>query len=120
VVDAMNFRVQVLDRSGTFKYAIGTLGDRTGTMFRPKGIGVDSEGDLYVVDGLWGVVQVFNEQAQLLYYFGTKGAGAGQFQLPAGLFIDRNDRIYVVDSFNQRVQVFHYFGIMKQAKGGAR
>lgn len=119
VVDAMNFRVQVFDRSGTFRYAIGKLGDTTGSTFRPKGIGVDSEGDLYVVDGLWGIVQVFNRQGQLLYYFGQHGSAAGQFQLPAGLYIDRNDRIYVVDSLNQRVQVFRYFGLPKpRAAGG--
>jgi DNA-binding beta-propeller fold protein YncE len=111
VVDAMNFRVQVLDRSGTFRYAIGKIGDVSGLMFRPKGIGLDSEGDLYVVDGLWSVVQVFNHQGDLLYYFGGQGTEAGEFQLPAGLFIDRNDRIFVVDSFNGRIQVFHYFGL---------
>jgi DNA-binding beta-propeller fold protein YncE len=115
VVDAMNFRVQVLDRSGTFKYSIGKLGDETGWMFRPKGIGFDSEGHLYVVDGAWGVVQVFNNQGQLLYYFGQKGSGPWQFQLPAGLQIDSNDRIYVVDSFNRRVQVFHYTALGKGA-----
>ncbi len=60
VVDAMNFRVQVFDRSGTFRYAIGKMGDGAGWIFRPKGIGFDSEGHLYVVDGEWGVVQVFN------------------------------------------------------------
>ena len=114
----MNFRVQVLDRSGPFRYAIGKLGDSTGAMFRPKGIAVDSEGDLYVVDGLWGVVQVFNRQGDLLYYFGKKGAHAGEFQLPAGLFIDHDDRIFVVDSFNRRIQVFHYFGLKKPAKEG--
>lgn len=118
VVDAMNFRVQVLDRSGTFRYAVGKLGDTTGSMFRPKGIGIDSEGDLYVVDGLWGTVQVFNRQGQLLYYFGKRGSAAGQFQLPAGLFIDRDDRIYVVDSVNRRIQVFHYFGLPKQHAAG--
>jgi hypothetical protein len=73
VVDAMNFRVQVLDRSGQFQYAVGKFGDESGAMFRPKGIGFDSEGDLYVVDGLWGVVQVFNRQGELLYYFGERG-----------------------------------------------
>src|ERR1019366_8907101 len=88
----MNFRVQVLDRSGAFKYAVGRIGDAPGTMFRPKGIGLDSEGDLYVVDGLWGVVQVFNRDGNLLYYFGNRVTGAGEFQLPAGLFIDHNDR----------------------------
>ncbi len=118
VVDAMNFRVQVLSRAGEFRYSIGHLGDGAGAMFRPKGIGVDSEGDLYVVDALWGVVQAFNRQGQLLYYFGQRGAGAGQFQLPSGLFIDRNDRIFVVDSLNHRVQIFHYFGVPKQSGGG--
>ena len=117
VVDAMNFRVQVLDRSGTFHYAIGKLGDGTGSMFRPKGIGFDSEGHLYVVDGLWGVVQVFDRQGRLLYYFGRRGTGFGDFQLPTGLQIDKDDRVYVVDSFNRRVEVFHYTA-GKESGGG--
>ncbi len=54
VVDAMNFRVQVFDRSGAFQYAVGKIGDSAGAVFRPKGLGVDSEGDLYLVDGLVG------------------------------------------------------------------
>jgi DNA-binding beta-propeller fold protein YncE len=120
VVDAMNFRVQVLNRSGEFQYAIGKIGDGVGMVFRPKGIGFDSEGHLYVVDGLWGAVQVFDEKGQLLYYFGQKGTGLGNFQLPTGLQIDGNDRIYVVDSFNRRVQVFHYYGLTKQADGTKR
>ena len=116
VVDAMNFRVQVLDRSGNFRYAIGKIGDSVGGMFRPKGIGFDSEGHLYVVDGLWSLVQVFNQEGQLLYYFGQKGNRPGAFLLPTGLRIDDNDRIYIVDSFNRRVQVFHYFGLPSQAE----
>jgi DNA-binding beta-propeller fold protein YncE len=117
VVDAMNFRVQVLDRSGAFRYSIGKIGDTSGSVFRPKGIGVDSEGDLYIVDGLWGVVQVFNRQGDLLYYFGRRGTHAGEFQLPTGLFINHEDRIFVVDSFNHRIQVFHYFGLKKAKEG---
>jgi len=116
----MNFRVQVLDKSGNFEFSIGKIGDSTGTMFRPKGIGVDSEGDFYVVDGLWGVVQVFNRQAQLLYYFGRRGTGFGNFQMPTGLFVDRKDFVYVVDSFNRRVQVFHYFGLPGKSAGGVQ
>jgi DNA-binding beta-propeller fold protein YncE len=117
VVDAMNFRIQVLNREGEFQYAIGRIGDEVGGMFRPKGVGFDSEGHLYVVDGLWSVVQVFNREGQLLYYFGTPGTTAGAFQLPAGIRIDGNDRIYVVDSFNKRVQVYHYYGLSAQARG---
>jgi DNA-binding beta-propeller fold protein YncE len=116
VVDAMNFRVQVLDKNGEFQYAVGKIGDDVGAMFRPKGVGFDSEGHLYVVDGMWSVVQVFNREGQLLYYFGQLGNAPGAFQLPAGLRIDGQDRIYVVDSFNQRVQVFHYYGIGAAAR----
>ncbi len=110
VVDAMNFRVQVLNKDGEFQYAIGKIGDDVGAMFRPKGVSVDSEGPLYVVDGAWSVVQVFNNEGQLLYYFGKLGNEPGAFQLPAGLKIDDKDRIYVVDSSNKRVQVFRYYG----------
>ena len=118
VVDAMNFRVQVLDRSGTFRFAVGKIGDSTGAMFRPKAVGVDSEGDLYVVDSMWGVVQAFNREGQLLYYFGNRGTSAGEFQLPTGLFIDHDDHILVADSANRRIQIFHFFGLKKPARDG--
>jgi DNA-binding beta-propeller fold protein YncE len=120
VLDAMNFRVQVLDRSGTFQYATGELGDNQGEMFRPKGLGVDSEGHLYTAEGQSGIVQVFNREGQLLYYFGKRGTGFGEFQLPTGLFIDHQDHVYVVDSYNQRVQMFQYFALGRQAAGGSR
>jgi hypothetical protein len=117
VVDAMNFRVQVLDRSGSFHYAIGKIGDGAGSMFRPKGISFDSEGHLYVVDGLWDMVQAFDREGRLLYHFGQRGNGPGEFQLPTGLQIDNNDRVYVVDSFNHRIEVFHYYASAKTAEG---
>lgn len=118
VVDAMNFRVQLLRTDGTFLQAFGHNGDSSGSMFRPKGVAVDSEGHYYVVDGLWGVVQVFDEQGRLLFYFGQKGTGLGEFALPAGLFIDRDNRIFVVDSYNRRIQVFRYYGAATQVAGG--
>lgn len=117
VVDAMNFRTQILDRSGRFQRAIGGAGEAQGEMFRPKGLGIDSEGHLYIAEGASGLVQVFDRQGQLLYYFGKRGAGFGDFQLPTGLFVDRDDRVYVVDSFNRRVQIFQYFAQTKQAVG---
>lgn len=118
VVDAMNFRVQVFDRSGQFLYGIGTIGEISGTMYRPKGVAVDGEGDLYVVDGIFDTVQVFNRKGELLYYFGKTGSGPAEFQMPAGLYIDHSDRIYVVDSFNHRVEVFKYTGAAGHASGG--
>lgn len=109
VVDAMNFRVQIFDRSGAYHAQFGSVGLGAGKMFRSKGLAIDSEGDLYLADALSDSVQVFNRGGDLLYFFGQMGAGAAEFQLPAGVHIDGQGRVYVVDSFNQRVQVFQYF-----------
>ena len=117
VVDAMNFRVQAFDAKGTFQYAIRHPGDEGSGMFRPKGIGLDSERNVYVVDALLGMVQVFNREGQLLYYFGQGGDAPGEFNLPSGLFIDGGNSIYVVDSFNRRVEVFRYHAAANLAGG---
>jgi DNA-binding beta-propeller fold protein YncE len=110
VVDAMNFRLQRFDNAGALQRTFGEVGDGDSHMFRPKGIGVDSEGHYYVADAFHNTVQVFDRDGEMLYAFGGKGVGPGEFQLPEGLTVDNNDRIFVVDSYNRRVQVFHYFG----------
>ncbi|MBS1852257.1 MAG: hypothetical protein JST79_15215 [Acidobacteria bacterium] len=120
VVDAMNFRVQIFDREGNFQSGIGDVGDGEGALFRPKGIGLDSENHVYLVEGLSGMVQVFDREGQLLYFFGGRGTALGRFQLPAGLFIDRDDRVYVVDSYNRRVQIFQYHGLKLNTVGALR
>ena len=45
-------------------------------MFRPKGIGVDSEGHLYVVEGSMNMVQVFDREGQFLYSSASRGQGS--------------------------------------------
>lgn len=118
VVDAMNFRIQTFSREGRFLRAFGTLGNRTGALLRPKGLALDSEGNLYVADALLETVQVFDREGRLLYFFGRGGSAPGEFQLPAGVFIDRRDRIYVADSLNQRIQVFQFRAA--RARSGGR
>jgi DNA-binding beta-propeller fold protein YncE len=108
VVDSMNFRIQSFTTDGKFVTTFGQMGNQTGTLNRPKGVAVDTDGDIYVVDALFETVQIFNPQGQLLYYFGSSGTNSGQFQLPSGISIDDRNMIYVADSYNRRVQVFRY------------
>ena len=115
----MNFRVQSFDMHGEFEGSIGSIGDSSSGLFRPKGIGLDSENHLYLVEGLTGSVQVFDHDGQLLYTFGGRGTSLGEFQLPAGIFIDRDDRIYVADSYNHRIQVFQYHALKPAAQGSS-
>jgi DNA-binding beta-propeller fold protein YncE len=116
VVDAMNFRVQLFDRDGNFEAQIGTSGDPAGGIYRPRGVGIDSEDHIYIVDSELGMVQIFDRRGRLLYRFGN-GTNFGQFLLPAGLFIDQNDRVYLVDSYNRRVQVFQYHALQQTTIG---
>jgi len=113
VVDAMNFRVQRLDRSGTFHAMFGRLGDGSGNFSRPKGIALDPDGHVYVVDALFDAVQIFDRDGTFLLAFGEPGRGAGQFWLPSGIAIDPDGTIYVADAYNARVQVFEYLGDSK-------
>jgi DNA-binding beta-propeller fold protein YncE len=117
VVDAMNFRIQTFNRKGAYESSFGSLSDGDGGFLRPKGIALDSESHIYLVEGMWGSVQVFDREGQLLYAFGGRGTALGRFQLPTGVFIDPSDRVYVVDSYNRRVQVFQYHGLKVTAQG---
>jgi DNA-binding beta-propeller fold protein YncE len=119
VADAMNFRVQIFDRNGTYRQQFGHLGNVTGAMFRSKGLALDSEGNIYLADAFLDIVQVFNRKGDLLFYFGAPGTGAAQFQLPAGVHIDRDNKVYVADSYNRRVQVFQYIAASSVGPGGA-
>ena len=116
VLDSMNFRVQGFDPSGRPKRAFGRLGNSTGALSRPKGLAVDSEGDIYTAEALLETVQIFDGDGHFLYYFGNTGTGPGEFQLPAGVWIDRHDRIFVADALNRRVQVFQFVGVHGRGK----
>ena len=109
VTDALNFRVQIFDPNGTPLSAFGSHGDASGDLARPKGIGVDRNGDIYLVDALFDAVQMFDREGRYLMAFGSQGREPGHFWLPSGLAID-GDRVYVADSYNQRVQVFRFLG----------
>ena len=113
VSDSLNFRVQHLDNALKPLSVIGKKGDMPGSFSAPKGVALDSDGHLYVVDAQFESIQIFDREAQLLLTFGEEGHGPGQFWLPAGIFIDRN-LIWVTDSFNRRIQVFEYIPEKRQ------
>ena len=110
IADTMNFRVQQFTLGGQFVSTLGEMGARLGQLARPKGVAVDSDGHIYVVDAAFGNFQIFEQSSEypLLLFVGQVGSEPGQFMLPAGMFIDEQDRIYVADQYNHRVQVFEY------------
>src|SRR5208282_5337569 len=112
VADSVGQHIEVYASDGRHLSTWGSRrhGDGSGDLASPKGVGVDSEGHLYVVDALFDTVQIFDEEGGLLLQFGDKGTAPGEFWLPEGAFINKQDRIYVADSFNGRIQVFEFLG----------
>ena len=111
VADTLNSRIQVLDaRDGRWLRSIGKRGLYVGNFERPKGVAVDDEGNVYVVESYRDHLLIFDRRGRFLLPIGGTGAGIGQFFLPAGVTVDRQNRIYVADMFNGRVVVFQYLG----------
>jgi DNA-binding beta-propeller fold protein YncE len=111
VTDTMNSRVLVISaETGRTLRAIGERGVYQGNFARPKGVAVDSEENIYVIEGYFDHVVVFNKHGQLLMAFGGTGAEPGKFNLPGGVWIDHHDRVFVADTNTGRVQVFQFLG----------
>ena len=111
VTDTMNSRVQVFDpKTGELKLTFGERGLYVGNMVRPKGVAVDSEGNIYVIESYFDHLLIYNARGRFLMSVGGVGRDTGRFYLPAGVWVDSRNRIFIADMFNGRVVVFQFLG----------
>lgn len=114
VIDTLNNRVQVFSNGGAGDYKMrlkfGARGLYIGNLVRPKGVAVDSEGNIYVVESYYDRLLVFDKYGNFLMPIGGTGPETGRFYLPAGVWIDSRNRVFVADMFNGRVALFQFLG----------
>lgn len=111
VTDSMNSRIQVLGGEGDdVKLRFGSRGTHVGDLARPKGVAVDSEGDIYVVESNYDHLLVFDRGGALLLGIGDQRAGPGKFDVPTGVWIDGGNRVFVADMLNHRIAIFQFLG----------
>lgn len=109
VADTMNSRIQVFaDGGDRWRSSFGKRGLFVGNLVRPKGVAVDSDGNIYVVESYYDHLLVFNHDGEFLMAIGGLGQETGKFYLPAGAWVDSRNRVFVGDMFNGRVVVFQY------------
>lgn len=94
VTDFGDSKIKVFNTDGDYIKAVGSYGDRLAQFARPKGIAVDREENLFVVDAAFENVQVFNKDMQLLMFFGGPYRGPGDLYLPANVIIDYDHLSY--------------------------
>jgi DNA-binding beta-propeller fold protein YncE len=105
----LNNRIQVFDAEGTFVRTFGKIGDAVGEFGRPKGVAVDSDGHIWVVDAALDRVTIFGNQGTVLMGFGTHGKIASQFKGLVGIAIDKSNRVFTVEQYpTGKVQIFRY------------
>ena len=111
VTDTLNSRIEVFRTDGTgLVRTFGARGLYVGNLVRPKGVAVDSEGNVYVVESYHDHLLVFDRTGAFLMAIGGVGQDAGRFYLPAGVWVDARNRVFVADMFNGRVAVFQFLG----------
>jgi len=70
----------------------------------PRGLAVDSGGNIFVADTDNARIQKFLPNGTFVTSIGTKGKGPGQLEAPNGIAISRTGKLYVADAGNHRVQ----------------
>ncbi|MGQ0524691.1 MAG: 6-bladed beta-propeller [Betaproteobacteria bacterium] len=109
VTDTMNSRIQVFSDGGSrWRLTFGRRGLFVGNLVRPKGVTVDSDGNIYVVESYYDHLLVFNRNGEFLMGIGGLGQDTGKFYLPSGAWTDSRNRVFVADMFNGRVVLFQY------------
>lgn len=94
VSDIGDSKVKVYDFEGGYLGSLGGLGTKFGNFVRPKGIAVDRDGNVFVVDAAFANIQVFNPDHKLLMFFGGSNNRSGDMYLPAGVCIDYDHTQY--------------------------
>jgi sugar lactone lactonase YvrE len=130
VVDRENHRVQEFSTLGGFRRTWGRLGSGAGEFNRPRGIGVDGEGALYVADHDNARIQKFvpgnpcpGGTTQVTpgmcfeRQWGLLGVAPRQFELPNEIDVDSAGLVYVSDLRNNRYQVFDALGNLVAVRG---
>ena len=73
----------------------------------PRGIAVNSNGLIAVVDGERHCVLIYNKEGNFVRKLGCYGKNRGQLKIPCGVTYLNDDEILVADQLNHRIQQFN-------------
>jgi len=101
--EVIGARVQRYSPENRWAGQLGQWGVRLGSFYRPKGIAVDTQGDLYIGDTTLNVIQVFEAWGTVKGVLTRSDGTPFRFAHPMGLWFDTRGRLYIVEMKANRV-----------------
>lgn len=110
VTDFGDFKIKIYSTDGTYIRSIGSYGKNFGQFARPKGLTVDKNENLYVLDAAFENAQIFDKNGNLLMHFGGPYNGHGDMYLPFDIDIEYDNmdyfQNYVDISYNLKYLIY--------------
>jgi len=88
--------------------SIGREDDKNYMFYRVRGIGIDGQENIYVLDSGNYRIQKFDKEGQYIQTIGRKGQGPGEFEMPLRFCLDIQDNIYVNEY--RKLEIFNNKG----------
>ncbi len=107
IVDKLNKRIVVADKSGNYLRSIRAKGKQ---VYGFNDVRVDKKGFVYGVDTIGASIYIFNEKGALVTRFGGKDAG---LVFPVSVAVNSKGLIYVVERYLSQVMVYDRFGALQ-------
>lgn len=117
VTDFGEFNIKKFDIDGKFLNTIGSYGESPGQFSRPKGLAVDKNDYLYVLDAAFQNIQIFNNANQQLMYFGGDKSGPGYLVMPIRITIDYDNLEFFQKYVDPKFRLKHLIYVTNQFGG---
>jgi DNA-binding beta-propeller fold protein YncE len=114
VSDFGDSRIKIYNLDGSFIRAVGSYGSAVGQLARPKGISVDRNNHIYIVDAGFENTQIFDEQGKLLMFFGGPYNSPGDMWLPAKVTIAYDHLEYFQKYVDPRFKLVYLIFVTNQ------
>ena len=107
VVQCGGHCISIFSPSGEKIRTFGSKGSAQGQFNWPRGVTIDGDGNILVVDGNH-CIQKFTPDGKFLIAVGQIGSKHLEFSTPSGVAINhRNRKVYICDRLNHRIQILN-------------
>lgn len=116
MTEQFDHRIAKFTTNGMLNSRWGSQGTNNGQFEYPRGIAIDSTGNVYVTDLIPNTlsyrVQKFTNDGVFLTSWGSLGGGSSSQFNGYGIAIDPSNNVFVADSFEDKVQKFTNTGAL--------